>query len=137
MRWAILLLLSACTAPNPNYAGDNGGGGGGVGSGGGGGGIGSGGGGSGNPDLASAPKDLGAPDLSTAECNAGQRRCAMNPVASQGCEAGHYAESRLCPQGDVGVLDAQCASGYCTPPISAPCDLQGGPSEEFCFNQIS
>jgi len=146
-RWAVVLALfvvGGCTAPNPDWAGTPGGGGG-VGSGGGGAGDGGGGVGSGGAsdggagvDSSTGSPDLGAPDLAGAMCSADERRCVSGPAASQACEGGHFVESRRCPNGDVSVLDAQCSGGYCAPPVgAAPCDLNGGPSEAYCFNQIS
>jgi hypothetical protein len=86
-------------------------------------------------DLTSA-HDLAGPVGSS--CSGDQRQCASNPVESQSCQSGSWVASRPCPTGDVSVLDAQCNGGYCAPPLGAsPCDLNGGPSESYCFQQVS
>jgi len=133
----LALFFVGCTMPNPNYAGDNGGGG--VGGGGSAPDMGTGGGGSVDMSGGGDHADMsggGTTDGGSNTC-AGKRMCATNPVASQTCENGHFTSDRLCPEGDVSVLDAQCNAGYCEPPVgSSPCDVTGGPSEDYCFNAV-
>jgi hypothetical protein len=115
---ALVLLLAACTAPNPNYAGPGGDGDGGAGS------------------DAGITDDLGPqPDLTPA-CNAGDRLCLAN-TGSAACVDGHYVLDRKCPP------DSVCAAGYCQAPPMSPatlvgqgCDLGGGPQENNCFSQV-
>jgi hypothetical protein len=129
----ITLLLVGCTMPNPDYV-EPGVGGGGSGSGGGGvGGMID----AGTADLAmkdgAAPSS--SPDLSSPpECQSGDRSCANG--SSVACVGGKKVPDRICPSGPNGP--GSCQAGYCELPTDAPqCDFGNGPSEDYCYQQVS
>jgi hypothetical protein len=117
---ALVVALTACTAPNPNYVAGGG------------------------PDDGSAndfavdmkPADLSGNDLAPV-CTVGQRTC-LAQSGSAACEGGQYHLDRKCPTASV------CATGYCQPPPASttsmqgqPCDATGGALENDCFSGVS
>jgi hypothetical protein len=150
---ALSLVIAGCIAPNPDYVGGGGDvGGGGAGSGGGGGGAGGGGaggtgggggggtgGGSTAPDLSMVePPDLGAPpDLTPPPpvCKDGTRECFGTTAVV--CDHGQWTSGRPCPYA-TNPSTASCTGGYCDSPAGAPnCLFGSGPSETYCYQQVS
>jgi hypothetical protein len=119
MKWQLgaVLLLVACTSPNPNYVGSGSFPDGSVD------------GAPGGPPLV----DGGGGDLAPV-CSGDQRQC-LATSGSAVCMGGQFGLDRKCP------TESTCQGGYCQPPAASAttpaghaCAFTAGPVENACFS---